>query len=238
MNKKLIKILGITSCVLGAGLSISGLSTSCNKSDDVTPKVDYVPIPESAYEKIFTTNGVEINGYTENANQVITQEYADCNAIEIPRFIGDLTDSTNTIMVTSINTYMFSQNQDGEGKALYDVKNIDTIVFPEGIQCAFKYVSFSSKIIKKVEFQSATDITFTERDIFGTSSYVNTIYYNIDSVDQLTAAFESTFAFRTAGIAATGPKKIISTGKMKSEDLCTWLKQNASLPSDWVGANE
>ncbi len=238
MNKKLIKILGITSCVLGGGLSISSLSTSCSKPGDVTPTRDFKPIPVSAYEKIFTVEGSQINGYTSDANKVITQDYADCNAIVIPNFIGDVTDFTNTIQVTSIDTYMFSSSKDGDGGVLHGIQNIDTIVFPQGIECAFKYVSFSSKIIIKVEFQSPQDITFTEPKIFGTESYVDTIYYNIDSEDQLEKCFKDNTAFTQAGKLAAGPKKIICTGKMKSVDLCAWLKENADLPADWVGANE
>lgn len=215
MNKKIIKILGIITCGLGGGLSVSSLSTSCSKSSTSPLPSDLVYLPENVTQSIFnyTPTGA-LRGFVDNCAQIINQ-YPKANTIKIP-------ESINGVKITSIA-------QSGMGGST-DIGNINTLIIPSTISECAEYACLENSHISRIIFESEfTQISSGMGN--PTQNIVQYIYYPANSIEQIKLSLSESCFHSYGANAPDNNKWVISTGKMSSAELCEILKQDYGLPS-------
>ena len=219
MNKKLIKILGITSCALGGVLSISSLSTSCAAKTNPWPK-DLNILDKNTTSTLFKCdqNG-QLTGFVENYLQILNA-HPEANTIKLPTVI-------NGINITSIGQ---------DATKAYNVATINTLIVPKEIVDCTEYSCLANNFIERLIFESDKTELNTS---FGNpgSSVVCELYYPGNSIEQLQKTLAK-YSFYDLGlnVPAGKTKKVFCTGSMNCSELVEYLKANNSLPKDFIAA--
>lgn len=219
MNKKIIKILGITSCALGGVLSVTSLSTSCAAKTNPWPK-DLNILDKNTTSTLFKCdqNG-QLTGFVTNYLQILNA-HPEANTIELPTVI-------NGVKVVSVG---------GNAMDVNGITTINTLIVPKEIVDCTEYSCLANNFIERLIFESdKTEINTS----FGHpgNSVVCELYYPGNSIEQLQKTL-SKYSFYDLGlnVPAGKTKKVFCTGSMNCSELVEYLKANNSLPKNFIAA--